>query len=130
MTHKHAEFLIAIATGKSPNDWECDYSGRNDWRDAANFLTGIVENPHNWQVRRKQPTRVVNGFTVPAPLRVAPAYGDSYFVSAFSAEQFCSLACWVNDSIDKRWLERGLIHLTEDAAIANAKAMCGIDPTE
>ena len=132
MTHKHAEFFKAIANGESLDDWEYKHRewDKDRYHSAGLYLSIITLSPDHCEVRRKQKTRIVNGFTVPAPLRVAPADGDSYFISAFSAERFYSLACWVNDAIDKRWLERGLIHLTEDAAIANAKAMCGIDPTE
>lgn len=128
MRHKHAEFFIAIANGELVDSWETRHLRTKKWSNLYANLHLIATFPEDWEVRRKQPTRVVNGFTVPAPLRVAPADGDSYFISDFSTERFCSLACWVNGAIDKRWLERGLIHLTEDAAIANAKAMCGIDP--
>jgi hypothetical protein len=129
MTHKHAEFFNAIANGESLVDWECSFSNDDEkWAPASLCLTNIIFHPEIFKVRRKQATHVVNGFTVPAPLRVAPAEQTSYFVSAFTAKLFYCSACWVNDDIDKRWLDRGLVHLTKEAAIANAKAMCGINP--
>ena len=35
---------------------------------------------------------------------------------------------WQGDDTSVSWLSRGLIHSTESAAIAHAKAMLGIDP--
>ena len=132
MTHKHAEFLRAIADGESLDDWQYRLlewdSGK--YNGCWCYMESITLYPDHCEVRRKVKTHVVNGFTVPAPLRVAPAEQTPYFVSSFSAELFYSSACWVNDDLDKRWLDRGLVHLTEEAAIANAKAMCGIDPEE
>lgn len=70
----------------------------------------------------------VNGFDVPAPMSEAPERGSEYFVIDILDE---SLACsieWEGDNSDNHWLSKGIIHSTESAAIAHAKAMLGIDP--
>lgn len=37
-------------------------------------------------------------------------------------------AVWCGDVCDTRWLPRGILHSTKEAAVAHAKAMLGIDP--
>lgn len=137
MKHKHAEFFTAIANGESLDDWECAYFGREypyahrrEWGEINFYVSDIAKDPQNWVVRRKQVTHEVNGFTVPAPLRFAPAKGAVYFVSCTSAIALAYKGYWgeKDDSRDKIHLLRGLVHLTKEAAVANAKAMCGIDP--
>lgn len=71
-------------------------------------------------------TRIINGFEVPAPSE--PEQGDEYFVAMPSCEDFYVRYVWHYDKIDKRCLGRGLAFLSKEDAIANAKAMLGIDP--
>lgn len=128
MAHKHAEFFIAIANGESMDDWECSLNYDNDYCYAAGYIGAIAKKPDSWKLRRKQSIHVVNGFTVPAPLKVAPAKGTLYFIANIDSESFYFELHWDNGMADKRRLQRGLIYQTKEAAIANAKAMCGIDP--
>lgn len=73
-------------------------------------------------------TRIINGFEVPAPEVVEPNRGDLYFVARPSFKDFYESYTWRNDSVDTRYMERGLAFLTEEDAIANSKAMVGINP--
>ena len=73
-------------------------------------------------------THVVNGFTVPAPEVDALALDDVYFIGEPSSVDWHTEYTWYADNSDKRFLERGLVHLTKEAATANAKAMLGIGP--
>jgi len=73
-------------------------------------------------------THVVNGFSVPAPEVEALALNDVYFIGEPAIVDWHTKTTWYKDNSDKRFLERGLVHLTKEAAIANAKAMLGIDP--
>lgn len=70
----------------------------------------------------------VNGFDVPAPMSEAPMIGDEYFTPQTGYEVFYCKNSWRGDKFDSRFLSRGLIHSTESAAIAHAKAMLGINP--
>lgn len=130
MTHKHAEFLRAVADGESLDDWQYRHlewdSGK--YNGAWCYMESITLYPDYCEVRRKVKTHVVNGFTVPAPLRVAPAEQTSYFVPSPSHKLLYMSGLWGNDAVENRWLDRGLVHLNKEAAIANAKAMCGINP--
>lgn len=70
----------------------------------------------------------VNGFDVPAPMSEAPEIGDEYFTPQTGYAVFYCANKWICDGYDRRFLSRGLVHATESAAIAHAKAMLGIDP--
>lgn len=72
----------------------------------------------------------VNGFDVPAPMSEAPEIGDEYFTPQTGYAVFYCANKWICDGYDHRFLSRGLVHATESAAIAHAKAMLGIDPTK
>lgn len=70
----------------------------------------------------------VNGFDVPAPMSEAPMINDEYFAPQTGYEVFYVKHSWRGDKFDSRFLSRGLVHSTESAAVAHAKAMLGIDP--
>lgn len=70
----------------------------------------------------------VNGFDVPAPMSEAPEDGADCFVVALTHKDFFYSIKYGNGSCGDCVLHRGLIHSTESAAIAHAKAMLGIDP--
>lgn len=65
----------------------------------------------------------VNGHDVPTPKRVAPPSGTMYWVPLMTASEPCVIYRWANDDFDARSLARGLVHLTEEAAVAHAKAL-------
>lgn len=73
-------------------------------------------------------TRVINGFEVPAPEAEAPVEGTAYYMPMLHAENPYSCEYWDDHDMDKLWLERGLIFLCKEHAIANALAMMGTDP--
>lgn len=70
----------------------------------------------------------VNGFDVPAPMSENIKGGDRYFFPAPAIERYFQHTYWDGGDFDKLNLARGTIHKTQDAAIAHAKAMLGIDP--
>ena len=78
--------------------------------------------------RIKPLTITVNGFEVPEPLRAKPSVGDEYCVASPSdvGMHYCTL--WSDDEYENCRLSRGLCHASQEAAIAHAKAMLGIDP--
>lgn len=105
-------------------DWykglECkNLSNRPNWEDVVDH--------HDW-FKLAPRTHEVSGFTVPAPEVEALALDDVYFIGEPSSVDWHTEYTWYKDNSDKRFLERGLVHLTKEAAVANAKAMLGIDP--
>lgn len=100
--------------------------GNNIFSVNESNLNAMMYSPESFSLKPR--THKVNGFTVPAPETEAPQ--DEYFVAASGAAEFYHNTDWTDHDLDKRRLERGLVHLTEKAAIANAKAMLGIDPNK
>jgi hypothetical protein len=75
-------------------------------------------------------TRIINGFEVPAPEAKEPGYGATYFTPSLAYITMAVDHKWNNDDFDARVLKRGIVFLSAEDAIANAKAMMGIDPYE
>lgn len=73
-------------------------------------------------------TRIINGFEVPAPETTKPDCGTAYFTADAIHKDMVDFHEWDNDDYDTRMLKRGLVFLNAEDAIANAKAMLGIDP--
>lgn len=65
----------------------------------------------------------INGFDVPAPETVPPEEGTDFWIPFVSAEELVNCIRWAKDAENYRFLERGLVHLTKEAAQAHAKAL-------
>jgi hypothetical protein len=78
--------------------------------------------------RIKPATRVINGFEVPEPVRNDLKKGQAYFCPTILNEELYSSVLYNVDDYVERIIQRGLVFLTADDAIATAKAMLGIDP--
>ena len=77
----------------------------------------------DFKYRRKPKTITVNGIEVPEPIRETPAMGDKYYLVNPAAFTLITHNSWANDPYDTQWLNKGLLHLTEEAAFAHAKAL-------
>lgn len=73
-------------------------------------------------------TRIINGFEVPAPEVEELELGCSYFAPYIHSDKYLARLTWNGDDCDMRSLKRGLVFLSKEDAIANAKAMLGISP--
>ena len=82
--------------------------------------------------RINQNTRVINGFTVPEPINKEPKDGATLYVVSVDFLNLFFPITWDEESDGNanqwRFLERGLLFKYREDAIANAKAMLGIDP--
>ena len=76
----------------------------------------------------KPKTIKVNGFDVPEPLRVEPENGEIIFLASAESSRLFFKTAWTNFPNEIKWFQRGLLHSTQEAAIAHAKAMLGINP--
>jgi hypothetical protein len=126
--HKHAWALRLIADGVPLNEFECKLNGNNHFGEVLSAT--FVCRPDDYEIRRKQRTHVVNGFTVVASEQVPPATGTHYYVPDGTQSNWASRWWWSQDGTDDMFLSRGLVFLDKEAAIMNAKAMCGIDPSK
>lgn len=118
--HPYAEILRAIADGKKiqtklEGEW-IDRSYPMALQDIS--LNRVDQN----SIRIKPKTIRIGEYDVPEPLRVAPKYAETYYLSdETEIDMFRSIA-WNDDEYDKRQLRNGLAHATKDAAIAHSKA--------
>lgn len=114
--HPQAEILRAIADGKTVQRLK----DRGLWVDASlnclcNYPTGSF--------RIKPETITINGHEVPAPVREPLKPHQTYWVAGPDRECIAERFKWTDDPIENHWFKRGLIHLSEEAAIAHAEAL-------
>ena len=73
----------------------------------------------------KAPQMITRTITYPAPYRGQMEVGQMYFIPEVTSDDFHTYIQWMNDGCDTMWQSNGLVHLTEEAAIAHAKALIG-----
>ncbi len=119
-------FIEAHASGEKVS---CSTGGQ--WRPCG----GVFVEGSEYRIEPR--TILVNGFEVPEPMRVAPkSAAGVYTVTLFShggdaaKDMLASKTYWCDSGNQRWWLERGICHLTKEAAIAHAKAMLGIKQTK
>lgn len=105
----------------------CIYSGKyngrawhiTEWYMHCSVISEVKSNTIN-----------VNGFEVPEPVREPLKDGDTYYFPSVGSGQLSVTSLWVGCAAADIRLNRGLIHLTKENAIAHAKAMLGINPND
>lgn len=127
--HPHAALMAEYAkdAAETSTPWE-RWEVRTP---ASEYWVAAVAHPEwntNHEYRRKPQTITVNGFTVPKPMATAPARRASYYLASLTRSDYYFADNWSDTTYENLLLERGLIHATQEAAIAHAKAMLGIDP--
>ena len=122
------EVLRAIADGADVSEFEVADSIPTEWEVLWDEVSVKTLLDSGLTYRRKPRTRVVNGFTVPAPIAFLPIQDEPVFMANTYATGWVSESHWSNNASDSIWLDRGLLFSTKEAAIANAKAMVGVDP--
>jgi hypothetical protein len=88
------------------------------------FSNGVFNIEHLYRV--KQATHLINGIEVPAPMRKSLNQNQPYFVTDIYQKRLYSEFTWNERSFDKGLLGKGLVHLSKESAIANAKAILSI----
>lgn len=68
-------------------------------------------------------TIMVNGVEVPAPESVAPPKGATYYIPTTDTDELWSERWNQAVKVTTRHIERGLVYLDKESAIARAKAM-------
>ena len=124
--HVHAELIMQYALDAKTNEkpwelWEYKDHVDGNWQDFNKL------NPPNWfddiEYRRKPKTISINGFDVPEPVSTPPNEQKRYFVPSVTEDDCYLEHYWDDDSFDRNYLIRGVIHLTKEAAIQHAKAL-------
>lgn len=127
--HVHAASMKLYAEDAAETDkpwerWEAQVTGQTRWNPCLEGLYWATYNSY----RRKRKMRVVNGFSVPAPETKVPSIGTTIFIADPARDSWYSYTSWSTALYDQLWFSRNLLFLNKDDAIANAKAMCFIDP--
>lgn len=97
------------------------------WTGGGRNCSGVVDH-HVDIIGMYLETRSINGFEVPAPETRAPKSGTRCYLASPTKRDYYSREFWNANPLDMYLLERGLVFLAKEDAIANAKAMLGIDP--
>ena len=84
----------------------------------------------SFEYRVKSRTRMINGFTVPAPITITPALKDKYYIIATSFSNGVLESTWDDTELDYLRLNRNMCFLNRESAEQNAKAICNFDPAE
>ena len=120
--HKYAQVLRWIADCERiqfkyhANGW-CDES----YSDVlGKVVAGTVE-PERFRIAPR--TIIVNGVEVPAPEAAYPEDGVDFYVPDLAEADLFSEGNWDEAEWDLNALDRGLVYLRKEDAIARAKAM-------
>lgn len=125
----YAHILQAIADGKQIE--MLDYFPGNSthlvWvkKPSTEVLQAIVKQKDSSQFRIacNKKTLSINGCDFPEPERVTLEVGTKYYIPNLFNERMWDCWAWEgDDDFDNRNIERGLVHLTKEAAILHAKA--------
>ncbi len=115
--HPQADILRVIADGKTV---QIRHEDDDAWWEPTNALQYINSDKHKFRI--KPETMSINGHEFPAPAREPVQKGQVYFLADI-CHHALTTHIWTECSADTLWLERGLIHLTREAAIAHAEAL-------
>ena len=120
MTHPQADILRAIADGKVvqaryvPGEWFDAEPSK-----ALGFIAAACD---SCEVRIKPETMTLAGHEFPEPVRKSLKYGTPYFMVSVGDAPYTEHK-WRGHQHDHRGLQHGLIQITAEGAIAQAKAM-------
>lgn len=129
-TFSGKEVLQKIINGENTED-DFEIGGDKYWREldfASILVSHMISDEYRFRIKKTM--REINGFSVPIPLKEPPPAMTKYFLIDLSNYSFSANITWNNLDIEQMWLERGLIFLEKEDAVANAKAMLGINPEQ
>ena len=120
--HPHAASMLLYAQDAAETDkpWK-----RWEFKNVAGFLMCLKHPEWNdhFEYRRKPKTITVNGIEIPEPIKKEPKVGEKFFFVNLASSTLFNFYSWTGDKYDKEWFNKGLLHFTEEAAIAHAKAL-------
>ena len=123
------EALIALANGECV---EYTNSCTPSWHELSVSGVSINEiiSPKFNKFRLKPHTITINGIEVPAPeknddpdLELLEYDQDYWLVDLANYPEYVCAHNWKGDPPEYAWADRGLIHLSKDAALLHAKAL-------
>lgn len=123
MKHKHADIICQLANNTSLRLWEKTKEG--NWKELDN--NNVVAWPvlfvnKEFYVGEEPPAKEIQTpfGSYPEPLREAPAKGSALYCASSHGGAY-AFGSWRNCEEDRNRLSAGVLHLTEDAAYAQAQ---------
>lgn len=123
--HEYAQVLRWVADGDDIQ-FQTD-SGKWFYEIPDNVIWLINNGLPVSRFRLAPRTITVNGREVPEPVREAQKTCTPYYVPRLDSAGLVVESYWIGSGFDDLMLQRGLIHLTKEAAITHAKAMLGLE---
>jgi hypothetical protein len=127
--HPHAQSMKLYAEDAAETDkpwerWEFRYPTRTQEWSALNSDIYWVR---SFEYRRKPQTITVNGREVPAPYYGPLKENVAYYGASPASKAYFICLYTSGNYAPNEVQERGILHLTKEAAAAHAKAMLGVD---
>jgi len=122
--HKHAALALQYWTeaqqdAEAYKNWEVRLNEKAVWKHLKGPPSFMEWNEY----RRKPQVIIINGIEVPEPVRYPLKPGENFWVVDINSLVYNEELDWKDSSVNHRFLERGLIHRTEEAAELHAKAL-------
>jgi hypothetical protein len=131
MKHKHAELMAQYA--QDAMETETPWERWEVYDHIQELWVQMFQNPvwrDEIEYRRKPRTIIINGYEVPEPVREPLQDWQEYYMPSITFEAGADCYTWRGDKYDNNWLEKGIIHLTKEAAETHAKALLSFTKTQ
>jgi hypothetical protein len=91
---------------------------------------GCGKYPDYSNVKIKPRTININGFEVPEPLRKYPEVGTVIFLASTNCKRGNNYSKWRNEETYFEWIEKGIVHLTQESAQKHIDALLSFTRTD
>lgn len=119
--HPHADLMAKAAEiAKTDKEWWKHFEIKTPHFDAWSEMDNEVFFDND-EYRLKPRFIDINGHQVPEPVREPLEDDQEYWIADIRYAP--SVFNWENNDADYRWLERGIIHLTKEAAESHSAAL-------
>lgn len=119
--------ITAIFAGETVEVKRDDLSTHPVWVPISGLITiNELNQLKNNRFRQVTPTINIGDHIIPKPLTSPPEEGTDVYVVSLMDENLRAFGCWCNNSYYLGHLKRGIVHITEEAAVAHAKALIAI----
>lgn len=120
--HPHAELMAKAAEiAKTDKKWYRHFQFKTSDDDIWRDFCGVFGFHESDVLRLKPRTIDINGHQVPEPVREPLNLGQKYWVA--DTANFTEEKKWTDSFSCQRWLARGILHLTKEAAETHIAAL-------
>lgn len=117
--HTHADLIIAWALDTTTTFQVRSEQNPDLWYDCT--IQTILSSPHIHEFRIKITTIHIGDREIVEPIRLPLESGKMYWKMSLIGK--ANMCYWNDDTADNKWLEAGVLFLTEEAANEAAEAI-------